>query len=187
MIIIQLTGLSGSGKSTIANAVSERLKKNNYKVEIIDGDDYRKILCKDLGFSKEDRNENIRRLGFVANILSKHEIITIIAAINPYEDLRNEIKSKYNNVYNVWIKCDLEELKIRDTKKLYYRALLPKGHPERIDNLTGVNDPYEIPKNPDLIIDTTNLSVEESFSLLYRFIEKMIHKTGEYSNLELKY
>jgi adenylylsulfate kinase len=176
MIFIQLTGLSGAGKSTLATAVKELLQDDGYKVEIIDGDVYRKKLCPDLGFSKEDRNENIRRLGFVANLLATHGVISILAAINPYEEIRRELSAYGPHVKTVWISCDLQTLMKRDTKQLYKRAMLPNDHPEKIHNLTGVNDPFEEPADPDLVIDTANSSEAESGRLLYDFIIRLIEK-----------
>ncbi|HMT08539.1 MAG TPA: adenylyl-sulfate kinase [Pyrinomonadaceae bacterium] len=170
MILIQLTGLSGSGKTTIANNVRDELVSLGYKVEVIDGDEYRKALCKDLGFSREDRLENIRRLGFVGQTLAKNGVIVILAAINPYEAARQAIKETSSIVRTVWIDCDLETLIARDVKGLYKRALLPKSDPDRLPNLTGVNDPYDVPENADLVIKTNEESVEESSERLLNFV-----------------
>ncbi|MES2521031.1 MAG: adenylyl-sulfate kinase [Bacteroidota bacterium] len=169
MLLFQMTGLSGAGKSTIANLVKENLLNLNLKVEIIDGDEFRKTLCADLGFSQEDRIENIKRLGFVANLLARNEIITIIAAINPYNLARNKLQELYNAKL-IYIKCDVETLRQRDTKGLYKRAFLPENHPEKIHNLTGVNDIFEIPQNADLVIDTTKESLEVSLQRVLDFI-----------------
>lgn len=175
MLLIQLTGLSGSGKSTIARGVKRRLEEKGFRIEVIDGDQYRKILCPDLGYSKEDRNENIRRLGFVANLLATQGIIAILAAINPYEKIREELKAYGQHVKTVWIQCDLETLFLRDTKQLYKKALLPEDHPEKISNLSGVNDPFEIPANPDLIIRTDMETERKSIETLCAFIHENIH------------
>ena len=176
MILVQLTGLSGAGKTTLSYNVKSELQKLDYKVEVIDGDEYRQTLCKDLGFSKQDRCENIRRLGFVGTVLAKHEIIVLLAAINPYEEARRELKQKSAFVKTVWINCDLETLRKRDTKGLYRRAFLPDGHPEKINNLTGVNDPFEIPQNADLIIETDRETIAESSRRLLDFILANIKK-----------
>jgi len=169
-MIIQFCGLSGSGKTTLANKVKMLLNEQGIKIEIIDGDVYRKVLCTDLSFSKADRNENIRRLAFVAGVLSTHNIIPIICAINPYEEIRLEIVAKYQDVKTVYIDCRMEVLILRDTKQLYRKALLPVGHPEKIHNLTGVNDPFEIPVHPDLSIKTDEESIETSSQKLLQFI-----------------
>jgi adenylylsulfate kinase len=174
MIFVQLTGLSGAGKSTLANAVKELLQEDGYKVEIIDGDVYRKKLCPDLGFSKKDRNENIRRLGFVANLLATHGVISILAAINPYEEIRRELSAYGPHVKTVWINCDLKTLIKRDTKQLYKRAMLPNDHPEKIHNLTGVNDPFEDPAAADLVIETHHSSEQESIRMLYDYIVNVL-------------
>lgn len=170
MLFIEMTGLSGSGKSTIASLASSELTRMGYKNEVIDGDVYRKTLCKDLGFSEADRKENIRRLGIVCNLLSKNGIIAMLAAINPFEETRNELKNYGDYVKLVWINCDLETLTNRDTKDLYRRARLPEGDPDRITNLTGVNDRFDIPKNYDLVIDTSVLTIEQSVKKMVDFI-----------------
>jgi adenylylsulfate kinase len=169
-MIIQFCGLSGSGKTTLAISVKELMQQKDIPVEIIDGDEYRKVLCADLGFSKEDRNQNIRRLAFVASKLSAHNIVTIICAINPYDSIRQEIVATYPNVKTVFISSNLDTLIGRDTKGLYKRALLPDGHPEKINNLTGVNDPFEVPLNPDLIINSDKETIEFSTKKLVEFI-----------------
>ena len=174
MISIQLTGLSGAGKTTLALNVKSMLTKLAYKTEVIDGDVYRKTLCKDLGFSKADRIENIRRLGSLAISLARDNVISIMAAINPYESVRQELKSQYDFVYTVWVDCDLETLIQRDTKGLYRRALLPAEHPEKISNLTGIDDPFEPPENPDLIIDTHKTAEQDSSRILLDYILSQI-------------
>lgn len=179
MILIQMTGLSGAGKTTISYNVKEELQSLGYKVEVIDGDDYRKVLCKDLAFSRDDRLENIRRLGFVGTTLAKNDVIVILAAINPYEEARLELKQNSDLVKTVWIDCDLETLVQRDTKGLYKRALLPESDPDRISNLTGVNDPFEIPQDPDLIIRTNQDTEAESTQKLLQYILENIEIKNE--------
>src|SRR5690242_18722738 len=169
MLVIQLFGLSGAGKSTIALAVKEQLSKENIHVEILDGDHIRKTLHKDLGFSKADRNENIRRMGALASAMSTNNHVIIIAAINPYEIIREELKVKYA-AKTIWLNCSLPTLMERDTKGLYKRALLPDNHPDKIFDLSGVNDVFEEPGSPDLVIDTEKNSVKESVELLSHFI-----------------
>ena len=174
MILIQLFGLSGVGKTTLAQAVKKELSDRNLKVEIIDGDEYRKVICRDLSFTKDDRIENIKRLGFVGNILARNGIIAILSAISPYEVARKELKDQYQNVYGVWLDCPIAELIKRDTKGLYYRALLPVNDPDKINNLTGINDTFEIPENPDLIINTNDSDINESKTILLTFIYEKI-------------
>jgi adenylylsulfate kinase len=181
MILIQLTGLSGSGKSTIANNAKKILRNKGFRVEVIDGDEYREHLCKGLGFSKTDRNENIRRLGFVGSLLARNGVIAILAAINPYEDIRIELKNRYPNVRTVWIDCDLQTLIARDTKGIYKRALYSNDHPDKIFNLTGVNDPYEAPTNPDLAIHTNLEETGESTHKLVQFILMQLQVVDNYT------
>ncbi|MFN8255869.1 MAG: adenylyl-sulfate kinase [Bacteroidales bacterium] len=176
MVFIQFTGLSGAGKTTLTILVRNELLKSGYKVEMIDGDEYRKNLCSDLGFSKEDRMRNIRRLGFVGKILLRNEIIVLLSAINPYEEIRKEIKNMAPDIFTVWINCSLEMLIQRDTKGMYHRAMLPDGHPDKIYNLTGVNDPFEIPENPDLIVNTHLETIEESKEKILQFIFNHLKK-----------
>lgn len=178
MILVQLTGLSGAGKTTLANNVKRRLEKRGLRVEIIDGDDYRKTICKDLGFSKQDRHENIRRLGFIGIRFVKHEIIVLLSAINPYEEIRAELRRDFENVKTVWLDCNFDELRLRDTKGLYKRALLSDDHPDKIHNLTGINDPYEIPVDYDLRIKTDEEGEDESTEKLFRFILSNIMLTN---------
>jgi adenylylsulfate kinase len=169
VMIIQLTGLSGAGKTTLVEGVRSLLEKQSLKTEIIDGDTYRKTLCKDLGFSKEDRIENIRRLGKAAWSFKERADIIMIAAINPFEEIRNELREKYS-AKTIWIKCDLPVLIERDTKGLYRRALLHDDHPDKIFNLTGVNDTYEIPATTDLVIDTSRETAAQSVHKFYEFL-----------------
>lgn len=173
-MILLLCGLSGAGKTTLARNTKKKLELSGVRTEIIDGDEYRKTLCKDLGFSRADRTENIRRLAFVGHRFSQHAIVPIISAINPYQEVRDEIKAMYNNVKLVHVHCPIETLLERDTKGLYKRALLPEGHPEKLKNLTGVNDAFDVPLEPDLFIDTRNEAIETSAWKLADFIQQHI-------------
>ena len=178
MLLIQLTGLSGAGKSTLATAVQSRLQALGYRVELIDGDVYRQHLCRDLGFSKMDRQENIHRLGFVGVTLARHGVIALMSAINPYESARAAVRTMGGDlVRTVWVDCDMTTLKNRDTKGLYRRAALPDGDVEKIHNLTGVNDPYEMPEHPDLTIHTHLESEEACIAHLLQFILAQISPT----------
>ena len=163
-MFIQMTGLSGAGKTTLARAVEKRLKEKGLLVEIIDGDEYREGMCKDLGFSKEDRNTNIRRLGFVGKVLSRNNVITIMSAINPYEKIRNELKETHG-ARTVFINCPVEVCIDRDVKGLYKKALSGE-----IQNFTGISDPFEEPLTPDLTLNTAEFSVEELVKILENFI-----------------
>jgi adenylylsulfate kinase len=175
-MIIQFCGLSGSGKSTLARAAEAELIKQGIEVEIIDGDEYRATLCKGLGFSRQDRFENMRRMAFVAHQLSKHGVVVIICAINPYEEIRHEVKTTYPDVLTAFIDCSVETLKIRDTKGLYQKAFLPLHHPDRINNLTGINDPFEDPLTPDIYINTDNETIIHCVNKMVAFVKTNLHK-----------
>jgi len=170
-MIIQFCGMSGAGKTTLAEHTKKKLALLGIPLEIIDADEYRKHIIKDLGFSKADRCENIKRLAFIANKFAQHNIVTIICAINPYEEIRQEVKKTYSDVKIIFINCKIEELIKRDTKGLYRKALLPETHKDKIHNLTGVNDPFEIPQNPDLIIYTDRENINDSANKIIQFIQ----------------
>lgn len=171
-MILLLCGLSGAGKTTLANYVKNKLDKESIAIEVIDADIYRENISRDLGFSREDRFENISRLGSIAEAFSAQDIIPIIASITPYELMRKTIKDTYKEVKVIHIDCELNCLIKRDTKGLYKRALLADGDPQKIDNLSGINDPFETPDHPDLYINTYTSSVEESALKLYGFIKQ---------------
>ena len=168
-MIVQFTGLSGAGKTSIAEGLKQFLESKGVVAEVIDGDKYRQTICKGLGFSKEDRCENIRRLGKVAHEFSQRGVLAIISAINPYDEVRKELKNLYD-AKTVWISCDMDVLIARDTKGLYKRAMLPDGHPDKIYNLTGVNDVYEVPQDADLVIHTDTQSLEQSVESVVEFM-----------------
>jgi adenylyl-sulfate kinase len=172
-LTIWLTGLSGAGKSTIANEVCAILTRRGFPVEILDGDAVRRTLCSDLGFSKEDRDTNIRRLGFVADILTRHGVVVIVAAISPYEAMRDEVRSQIGRFLEVFVRCPLSVLVERDTKGMYQRALLGE-----IDHFTGVSDPYEEPLSPDVTVDTDSETVEESAAKVLAAVEALFLDMG---------
>jgi len=172
MFIIQMTGLSGSGKSTLATAAKKKLLEEGILLEVIDGDVYRQTYNRDLGFSAADRKENMRRLGSIANDFKNRGIPTIIAAINPFEEIRQELHARYD-AKTVWINCTLDELVKRDPKGLYKKAFLPDSHPDKITNLTGVNDVFENPTLVDLVINTANMNIEECTELLYNYVHSL--------------
>src|ERR1700741_5497836 len=181
-MILLFCGLSGAGKSTLAEKVKNKLAAEDIFVEVMDADEYRQRLFKDLGYSMEDRFENIRRLGFIANKFSSHNIITIISAINPYDSIRKELVRTYKNVKVVHIDCGIDVLIDRDTKGLYRRALLPEGHPDKLSNLTGINDPFEAPVSPDLYINTDTMEIKECVNEIKSFIVRNRGKEKESEN-----
>lgn len=154
---VWLTGLSGAGKSTIANLLEQEIRKSTKNVEVLDGDVVRTNLSKGLGFSKEDRDTNIRRIAFVCDLLTRNGVAVISAAISPYRDVRDESLAIIGDYIEVYVKCTLDELVNRDVKGLYAKAL--RGE---IENFTGVSDPYEEPINPDVLVETDKETVEQS-------------------------
>ncbi|WP_262897759.1 adenylyl-sulfate kinase [Sphingobacterium tabacisoli] len=174
-IIIQMTGMSGAGKTTLAFGLQEVLARQGYKAYVMDADEYRKTLCKELGFSREDRLTNIKRLAARAYELSEIYDLVIIAAINPFEEGRESLRYMYNSPL-LYVKCELEQLIARDPKGLYQKALLPEGHPDRICNFTGISDPFEQPTTAKWTIDTgadgVNEAVEQVTVWLKTFIEQ---------------
>lgn len=169
MLLLQFTGLSGSGKTTLAARLQKDLAERGFAAKVIDGDVYRKTVCKDLGFSAADRKENIRRLALIAGDYCRQGTIAIIAAINPFEESRREIAERYGAI-TVWLRCPLPVLLARDPKGLYRRALLPDNDPQKIFNFTGINDPYEEPTGADLVIDTGTADVAAASKQLLDFV-----------------
>jgi adenylylsulfate kinase len=154
---IWFTGLSGAGKTTIAERVEQILRDQGLKVESLDGDVVRLNLSKGLGFSKEDRDTNIKRIGFVCKLLTRNGVIAIASAISPYREVRDYNRREIGSFVEVFVKCPLEVCIQRDVKGLYKKALAGE-----IKNYTGVSDPYEEPLNPEVIVETSRESVEES-------------------------
>jgi adenylyl-sulfate kinase len=160
------TGLSGAGKSTLSEYLAAEFRRRGYKFEILDGDVVRTNLSKGLGFSKEDRDTNIRRIGFVANLLERNGVIAMTAAISPYRAIRDEVRSLHEHFVEVYVKCSLDALVERDVKGLYKKALAGE-----IQNFTGVSDPYEEPLNPEVVVETDRETVEESAYKILRYLE----------------
>ncbi len=168
-VVIWLTGLSGSGKSTIAVELEHALVENKQHAYILDGDNIRHGLNKNLGFSPEDRSENIRRIGEVAKLFVNANIITITAFISPYREDRDSARalSKEGEFIEVYVKCPLDVCEQRDTKGLYKKARAGE-----VKKFTGISAPYEEPSNPELTIDSSKLSVEESTRVILNYLEE---------------
>ncbi len=178
-MILFFCGLSGAGKTTLAERVKARFLEDGIYPEVIDADEYRARLFTDLKFSKEDRFENIRRLGFLAGKFAAHGIITIVSAINPYEEIRAELIKNLPDVKIVHIDCPLEQLKKRDTKGLYARAELPDGSPGQLKNLTGVNDPFEVPALPDIYVNTQHSTLTACTDHIYTYILNQLRNANQ--------
>ena len=162
------TGLSGAGKTTISQLVEEELQQRRNRLEILDGDVVRENLSKGLGFSKEDRDTNIRRIAFVADLLSRNGVPVITAAISPYRETRDEARELMGDRFiEVFVKASVEECIERDPKGLYKKALAGE-----IKEFTGVSDPYEEPLNPEIVLDTEAESPEESAAKLIALLEE---------------
>ncbi len=156
-VTVWFTGLSGAGKSTIAQSLVATLQSQGQRVEVLDGDIVRQNLTKGLGFSKADRDENIRRIGFVAHLLTRNGVIVVVAAISPYAAIRAEVKEKIGDFVEVYVNAPLATCEARDVKGLYQRARAGE-----IRGFTGIDDPYEAPTAPDVECCTDRETVEES-------------------------
>ena len=161
------TGLSGAGKTTISKIVEEQMRDRGSRVEVLDGDVVRENLSKGLGFSKEDRDTNIRRIAFVADLLSRNGVPVITAAISPYKEIRDEARELMGDRFiEVYVKASVDTCAERDVKGLYAKAFSGE-----IKEFTGVSDPYEIPENPAWVCDTENETPEESAQKLLEYLE----------------
>lgn len=162
---VWLTGLSGAGKSTLAEGLVGRLRTAGARVEMLDGDIVRTNLSQGLGFSKEDRDTNVSRIGFVAELLARNGVITVVAAISPYREARETVKSRIARFVEIYVECPIDVLTSRDTKGLYKRALAGE-----IGNFTGISDPYEPPLDPALVIHSDCEAVAESIDRIWRML-----------------
>lgn len=161
------TGLSGAGKSTLAQYLTPKLMEMGKKVEVLDGDEVRENLSKGLGFSKEDRDTNIRRIGYVANMLARNGVAAITAAISPYRELRREIRDRAQASFvEVFVYCPLEVVEERDTKGLYKKA-----RAGIIKNFTGISDPYEEPERCEVKVNTAEESIEQSADKILAYLK----------------
>ena len=162
------TGMSGAGKSTISEIIAERLRAHGAKVEVLDGDVVRTRLSRGLGFSKEDRDENIRRIGFVCELLSRNGVIAIVAAISPYRKVREEVRERIDHFVEVYVECPVEVLAQRDVKGLYKRALAGE-----IPQFTGISDPYEPPLEPEVAVNSSLELPQESAARIWATLEHL--------------
>ncbi len=171
---VWFTGLPSSGKSTLARMLEKVLNDLDFHVEVLDGDEVRLRLSKGLGFSKEDRDENIRRISYVAKIVTRCGAVAITCAISPYREIRDEARKEIGRFVEVYVKCPLEECIRRDVKGMYKKALSGE-----IKNFTGISDPYEEPRNPEIVVETHNETHEESLSKIVNGLIELGYVTKE--------
>lgn len=167
-VTIWLTGLSGAGKTTISQFLETELRSQGYKIEVLDGDVVRQNLSKGLTFSKEDRDENIRRIAFVAHLLTRNNVIVLVSVISPYRAIREQVKEKIGDFIEVYVNAPLEVCEQRDVKGLYKKA-----RSGEIKNFTGIDDLYEIPLEPDVECKTHQESVAESANKILNKLEEL--------------
>ena len=178
---VWFTGLSGAGKSTVSRIIEARLRQRDFKVEVLDGDVIRTHLSKGLGFSKEDRDTNIRRIGWVCEVLSRNGVVALAAAISPYRAVRDEIRGRIPNFVEVYLEAPLDVLAERDVKGLYKKAMAGE-----IKNFTGVDDPYEPPLSPEVTCYSDGRETpEQSAAKLIAYLEAkglLSPKNGHWSD-----
>jgi adenylylsulfate kinase len=172
------TGVSGDGKSTLARRIAEYLESQYLRYEVVDGDEIRKDLCQDLGFRREDRKENIRRIAYVARLLNRHGVIVLVAAISPYREARDRARRDAKIFLEIHVDCSITTAIARDVKGLYLHAL--NGE---IPHFTGISDRYEPPLRPDVHINTDSQSLDESFVEVICALEDRQWLPGQYSQL----
>ena len=165
---VWFTGLSGAGKSTVSTLLHQRLTAVGAKVELLDGDIVRTHLSKGLGFSREDRDENIRRIGFVCELLSRNGVIVIAAVISPYREARETVRARIPNFVEIFMECPMDVLVERDVKGLYKRALAGE-----IEHFTGVSDPYESPVSPELTIHSSQETPQQSVERVWLTLKSL--------------
>lgn len=166
-LVIWFTGLPCSGKTTLSKEIEKYFQEKELPIQRLDGDVVRKTISNDLGFSKKDRDINIKRMAYLAQMLSSHGINVVSAFVSPYQEMRDFARSLQGDFVEVYVKCDIEKCKERDVKGMYAKA--EKGE---IQDFTGVQDPFEEPHNPEITVDTKNKSIEENVQEIINYIEK---------------
>lgn len=166
-VTLWFTGLSGAGKTTISAVIAQKLQDANCKLEVLDGDVVRTNLTKGLGFSKEDRDTNVRRIGFVANLLTRNGVIVIVSAISPYRAVRDELKEKIGSFVEIFVNAPVEECEKRDVKGLYKKARAGE-----IKQFTGISDPYEPPLSPEIECRTDLEELDESVEKVMSYLKE---------------
>lgn len=164
--VMWFTGLSGAGKTTTARHLAEQLKSMGCRVEMLDGDELRETICKGLGFSKEDRMENIRRIVYVSKLLARNGVFVLVSAITPYLEMREHARAEIERYVEIFVDCPLSECERRDVKGLYAKA-----RRQEIQRFTGISDPYETPVHPEITIDTATHSIEANTAQILNWLE----------------
>lgn len=167
-VAVWFTGFSGAGKSTIAEALTDKLKSYGCQLEVLDGDEVREHLTKDLGFSKEDRDTNIRRIGFVAKLLVRNGVIVLVPVISPYRSIREEMRANIKDFVEVFVNAPLSVCEARDVKGLYKKA-----REGEIKQFTGIDDPYEPPNNPEVECRTDLEELDESVGKIFSKLKEL--------------
>ncbi|HEU4387149.1 MAG TPA: adenylyl-sulfate kinase [Blastocatellia bacterium] len=179
-LVVWFTGLSGAGKTTLSRELAKEFIEAGFKVELLDGDEVRENLSRGLGFSKEDRDTNVRRIGFVARLLARNGVIVLASAISPYrqsrDDVRAAVESDGSRFVEVFVRCPLGVLIERDVKGLYKKALAGE-----IRNFTGISDPYEDPLDPECVVDSSNETVHKSIARILALLSESGFATPEFS------
>ncbi|WP_246310013.1 adenylyl-sulfate kinase [Paenibacillus alginolyticus] len=171
-LILWFTGLSGAGKTTTARALLEPLRASGARVELLDGDELRSIISRGLGFSREDRLENIRRIIYISKLLARNGVIVMVSAITPYREMRELARRELPGFVEVFVDCPLSECERRDVKGLYAKA-----RKAEIQHFTGIGDPYELPEHPDIVIRTHTQDVESNVSMLLDYISLRLERS----------
>lgn len=172
-VTVWLTGLPCSGKSSIAELVARQLRQRGRRVEVLDGDTVRTFLSAGLGFTKADRDTNVRRIGFVAELLARHGVVVLVAAISPYAQTRGEVRARIGRFVEVFVACPLWECERRDVKGQYAQA-----RAGQLQSFTGVSDPYEPPSAPELVVNTAEQTPEESARRVLQRLEELGYRLG---------
>ena len=172
-VTLWFTGLSGAGKTTITQDLEKKLREGGYGIEVLDGDVVRTNLTKGLGFGKADRDENIRRIGFVSHLLTRHGVIVLVSAISPYRDIREEVRQKIGDFVEIFVNAPLAVCEGRDVKGLYQKA-----RQGEIKGFTGIDDPYEEPLNPEVECRTDLESLEESVAKVWEKLTELGYIAG---------